>query len=134
LFDPASFVRVAIFGVIYAGIEYRYVNRYESEWTRTAEGFNEKPVFWVITPYHFYLLLPLFIVVSYSPSITAWAGNAFFLAVFEDAVYFLWRGKAVNKRDWTTTLVGSVRVGPMEVPAWWPLDLIVAVGFYWLHP
>jgi hypothetical protein len=133
LFDPASFVRVAIIAVIYAGIEYRYVNRYEREWTRTAEGFNEKPVFWVITPYHFYFLLPLFVVVSYSSSITAWAGNALFLAVLEDAVYFVWRGRGVDKRDWTTTLVGSFRVGPMEVPAWWPLDLIVAVALYWLR-
>jgi hypothetical protein len=133
LFDPASFVRVTIIAVIYAGIEYRYVNRYEREWTRTAEGFNEKPVFWVITPYHFYLLLPLFVVVSYSSSITAWAGNALFLAVLEDAVYFVWRGRGVDKRDWTTTLVGSFRVGPIEVPAWWPLDLIVAVALYWLR-
>jgi hypothetical protein len=130
LFDPGSFIRVAVFGVVYAGIEYRYVNRYEREWTRTAEGFNEKPVFWVISPYHLYLLLPLFVIASYSPSLTAWAGNAFFLAVLEDVVYFVWRGSPVSKKDWTTTLMGSFRIGSMEVPVWWPLDILVAVALY----
>jgi hypothetical protein len=133
LFDPGSFVRVVIFGLIYAGIEYRYVNRLEKEWTKTTEGFSEKPVFWVISPYHFYLLLPLFIVASYTPDISAWAGNTFFLAVLEDVVYFVWRGKAVSKSDWTTTLMGSVRVGSMEIPLWWPLDILVALGLYWVR-
>jgi hypothetical protein len=130
LFDPGSFIRVAVFGVVYAGIEYRYVNRYEREWTRTAEGFNEKPVFWVISPYHLYLLLPLFVIASYSPSLTAWAGNAFFLAVLEDVVYFVWRGTPVSNKDWTTTLMGSFRIGSAEVPVWWPLDILVAVALY----
>jgi hypothetical protein len=131
LFDPGSFVRVAIFGAIYAGIEYRYVNRYEKEWTRTAEGFNEKALFWVISPYHFFLLLPLFVVASYSQSITAWAGNTFFLAVLEDAVYFVWRGRPVSKSDWTTTLMGSFRLGSVEIPVWWPLDILVAALLFW---
>ncbi len=131
MFDPASFVRVVAFGLVYAGIEYRYVNRHERGWTKSQEEFLEKPVFWVITPYHFYLLLPLFLVVSYAPSITAWAGNAFLLAVLEDATYFAWRGSAVNKEDWTTTLVGSFRVGGFEVPLWWPLDLVLALALFW---
>ena len=132
MFDPASFVRVAIFGAIYAGIEYHYVNRQEKEWTKTAEGFHENPVFWVFSPYHFYLLLPLFIVTSYSPDLSAWAGNVFFLAVFEDAVYFIWRGKRVSKADWTTTLMGSFHFDSMEIPAWWPLDILVAAALYWV--
>jgi len=133
LFDPASLVRVVAFGIIYAGIEYRYVNRYEKEWTTTAGGLPEKPVFWVITPYHLYLLLPLFIVVSYSPSITAWAGNTFVLAVLEDIVYFVWRRKWVSKMDWTTTLFGSFTVGRLVTPVWWPLDVFVA-GVLFLAP
>lgn len=132
MFDPGSFVRVVVFGIIYAGIEYRYVNRYEAEWTKSAPGFKEKPVFWVISPYHFYLLLPLFVAASYSPSLTAWAGNAFFLAVIEDAVYFIWKRRPVAKEDWTTTLMGSFRVGPIEVPIWWPLDTLVAAALFWL--
>ncbi len=131
MFDPGSFVRVVIFAIVYAGIEYRYVNRREQDWTKKMEDFNEKPVFWVISPYHFYLLLPLFVAVSYSPSITAWAGNVFVLAVLEDAVYFVWRGKRVTKADWTTTLMGSFSVGSVVVPSWWPLDLFVAAALFW---
>ena len=132
MFDPGSFVRVVVFGIIYAGIEYLYVNRREADWTKNAEGFNEKPVFWAITPYHFYLMLPLFVVASYAPSLSAWAGNTFFLAVIEDAVYFIWRRKPVAKRDWTTTLMGSFRLGRMEVPVWWPLDTMIAAVLFWL--
>ena len=132
MFDPGSFVRVAIFAVVYAGIEYRYVNRREQDWTKTMEDFDEKPVFWVISPYHFYLLLPLFVAVSYSPSFTAWAGNVFFLAALEDAVYFIWRGKRVTKEDWTTTLMGSFRVGSVVVPTWWPVDMLVAAVLFWI--
>lgn len=130
MFDAASFVRVVVFGLFYAGIEFRYVNRYERGWTKTQEEFLEKPVFWVIYPYHLYLLLPLFVAVSYATSLTAWAGNAFLLAVFEDMVYFAWRGSAVTKADWTTTLVGSFRVGGFEVPLWWPLDLALAAALF----
>lgn len=132
MFDPASFVRVVAFSLIYAGIEYRYVNRFERPWTKSQEEFLEKPVFWVISPYHLYLLLPLFIVASYSPSISAWAGNVFFLAVLEDMAYFAWRGTAVSRADWTTTLFGSFRVGGFEVPVWWPLDLAFAAALFWV--
>jgi hypothetical protein len=131
LFDPASCIRVAIFGIIFAEIEYRYVNRYEREWTKTTEGFFEKYVFWVISPYHLYLLLPLFLVVSFTLPITAWFGNTFFLAVFEDMVYFVWRGRAVSKGDWTTTLFGSFGIGRLEIPLWWPLDIAAAAFLYW---
>jgi len=130
LFDAASFARVVVFSLFYAGIEFRYVNRYERGWTKTQEEFLEKPVFWVISPYHLYLLLPLFVAVSYAPSLTAWAGNAFLLAVVEDMAYFAWRGSAVTKADWTTTLVGSFRVGGFEVPLWWPLDLAAAAALF----
>jgi hypothetical protein len=130
LLDPASFVRVIAFGIVYAGIEYRYVNRYEREWTRTAEGFVEKPVFWVIMPYHLYLLLPLFMIASFALPLTAWFGNAVFLAVFEDMAYFVWRGKMVVKGDWTTTIAGSVRAGGYEIPIWWPVDILVAAVLF----
>lgn len=131
MLDPASFLRVVAVGIIFAGIEYRYVNRYERDWTKTAEGFNEKPVFWVISPYHLYLLLPLFVVASFTLPITAWAGNVFFLAVLEDVAYFAWRGKWVAKGEWTTTLFGSFRLGRFEVPVWWPLDILVAAALFW---
>lgn len=132
MFDPASFLRVVAFGVIYAGIEYRYVNRHEREWTKTAEGFVEKAVFWEISPYHLYLLLPLFVVASFALPITAWAGNVFFVAVLEDIAYFAWRGRSVNKGEWTTKLLGSARVGRFEVPLWWPLDILVAGILFWV--
>jgi len=131
LFDPGSFLRVAVFGVIYAGIEYRYINRYEREFPTTAEGVSEKAVFWVITPYHLFLLLPLFVAVSFILPITAWAGNTFFLAVLEDIVYFAWRGKSVTADDWTTTLFGSFSVGRFVIPVWWPLDILVAAALFW---
>lgn len=132
MFELASFLRIVAFAVVFAGIEYRYVNRYEREWTKVKDEFNEKHVFWVITPYHLYLLLPLFIIASYSPSITAWAGNAFFLAVLEDVLYFFWRGRAVVPGDWTTTLFGSLKLGSLHVPRWWPLDTFIAAVLYWL--
>lgn len=132
MFDPASFLRVVVFGVIYAGIEYRYVNRYGEERTKTAEGLPEKPVFWEISPYHLYLLFPLFVAVSFSFSITAWAGNGLVLAVLEDVAYFVWRGKAVRAGEWTTRLFGSFRVGDFVIPVWWPVDILLAVALFWI--
>ncbi|MDG6989243.1 MAG: hypothetical protein JRN21_07970 [Nitrososphaerota archaeon] len=133
MFDPASFVRVAAFGIVYAGIEYRYVNKYERELVAAADGEVEKPVLWVMLPYHLYLLLPLFVIVSYTPSLTAWAGNVFFLAGLEDMTYFAWRRTLVSKSDWTTKLMGSIRVGPMEIPLWWPLVAVVAAALFWVR-
>ncbi len=130
MFDAASFLRVVAFAVIYAGIEYRYVNRYEREYTKTAEGFVEKPVFGVFAPYHVYLLLPLFALVAFVPTFTTWVGNGLVLAVLEDAAYFAWRGKRVTKGEWTTKIIGSFSIGGVEIPTWWPVDLLVAAAFY----
>jgi hypothetical protein len=130
LFEPASFVRAVVFGIIYAGIEYRYVNRSEADWTKKTEGFFEKPVFWVIPPYQLYLLLPLFITAAFALPLTAWAANTFLIAVVEDIAYFAWRGKSVMSGEWTTTLFGSFRLGRFVIPVWWPLDLIVAAALY----
>lgn len=132
MFDSAAFVRVVAFAAIYAGIEYRYINRYERGWTKKTVEFNEKPVFWVISPYQLYLLLPLFVVVAFSPSLTAWGGNTAFLIVLEDAIYFMWRRKPVGKSDWTTTLMGSFRIGRLQMPLWWPLGAFVAALLFWL--
>ncbi len=132
MFDPASFIRATVFAVIYAGIEYRYVNRSEAGWTRQVEGFYEKPAFWVISPYHAYLLLPLFIVAAFALPITAWAANTFLVAVVEDIAYFAWRGKAVMAGEWTTTLFGSFKLGGFVIPVWWPLDLLIALVLYLL--
>ena len=132
MFDPASFVRVAAFSVIFAGIEYRYINRREEEWPRTKDGFFEKPAFWVISPYQAYLLLPLFMVVSFAPPVSAWAGNTFLTALLEDAAYFVWRGKGVQKSDWTTTLFGSFKLGDLLVPTWWPLAGLLVAALYFL--
>ncbi|MDA4124386.1 MAG: hypothetical protein OK438_02895 [Thaumarchaeota archaeon] len=133
MFDGVSFVRAVVFAVIFAGIEYRYINRAEAEWTKKVEGFFEKPAFWVISPYQAYLLLPLFITAAFTFSITAWAGNTFLVAVLEDMVYFAWRGKMVMEGEWTTTLFGSFRIGRFVIPTWWPLDLLVAAGLYALR-
>jgi len=130
LFDLPSFARAVAFGVVYAGIEYRYVNRRESDWTHRIEGFYEKPAFWVISPYQAYLLLPLFVIASFTVPLTAWAANTFVVAVVEDAAYFVWRGKGVMKGEWTTTLFGSFRLGRFVVPAWWPMGVLVAAALY----
>jgi hypothetical protein len=130
LFDPASFLRVLVFGIIFAGIEYRYVNRREKDWTQPSHGFLEKPAFWVITPYHAYFLLPLFIVSAFTLPITAWAGNTFVLAVIEDVAYFVWRGRGVAKGEWTTTLFGSFSIGQAVIPTWWPLDTLIAAALF----
>ncbi len=130
MFDAASFLRVVAFAAIYAGIEYRYVNRYERDYTKSAEGFVEKPVFGVFAPYHVYLLLPLFALVSFAPSFFTWVANGLVLAVLEDVAYFVWRGKRVAKGEWTTRIIGSFSVGRLEVPVWWPLDLLAAAALY----
>jgi len=127
-----SFIRSIVFAVIYAGIEYRYVNRRESPWTNGVEGFYEKPAFWVISPYQAYFLLPLFVAVTFTPSLTAWAGNIFLVAVLEDMAYFAWRKRRVMQGDWTTTLFGSYRVGGFLIPVWWVQDIFVVLVFYLL--
>ena len=128
MFEPTSFVRVLLVGVIYAGIEYRYINRREQEWTRKVEGFYEKAALGKYSPYQVFFLLPLFVVISYTQSITAWAGNVFLLALVEDLAYFGWRGRMVKEGEWTTQLFGSFRVGrTVVIPVWWPIDLVIAL-------
>ena len=130
MLDPASLARILVFAVIYAGIEYKYINRSESEWVNGEEVYREKFLFWVVRPYHLYLLLPLFIVVSFSTSVTAWAGNTFLLAVVEDVAYFGWRGKGVRKGEWTTKWFGALNIGRTAVPIWWPVDTLVAAPLF----
>lgn len=130
MFDLLSFVRVVAFATIFGGIEYRYVYRREAPWTKQVADFGEEPAFWIIAPYNAYFLFPAFIVVALSPSITAWAGNAFLLAVLEDLAYFAWRGSRVRNGEWTTCLFGSFSTGGRVVPFWWPLALAIAVAFY----
>ncbi len=130
MFEPISFVRVVLAAVIYAGIEYRYINRREAEWTKKVDGFLERPVFGKYSPYQVFFLLPLFVVVSYTQSVTAWTGNVFLLALLEDLTYFGWRGKMVKKGEWTTQLFGSFRAGSAVIPAWWPIDLLITLALY----
>lgn len=132
MFELVSFVRSFAFAAIYAGIEYRYVNRAEADWTKSTAGFYEEPAFWRMSPYQVLLLFPLFIVSGYTLPVTAWAGNVFLIATVEDIAYFLWRGKFVLAGEWTTTLMGSLRVGRYVIPFWWPLTALVAFGLYFL--
>lgn len=124
MFDPASFARVAAFAVVYAGIEYRYLNRYEREFPQ------EKPVLGTILPYHAYFLLPVFVIVSYTLPITEWVGNVSFLAVAEDAIYFAWRGRPVTREDWTANILGSFKIGRAVIPIWWIPCVLAAAGLY----
>jgi len=117
---------------VYAGIEYRYVNRSEAAWTKEVQGFVEKPVFWVISPYQFFLLLPLFVIAGFTTSVGAWAGNTFVIAIVEDIAYFGWAKRRVVKGEWTTQLFGSLRVAGFVVPVWWLLDSLVVAAFYLL--
>ncbi len=130
MFEPVSFIRVFLAAILYGGIEYRYINRREAEWTKKVEGFDEEPVFEKYSAYQLFFLLPLFVVVSYTASITAWAGNVFLFALLEDILYFAWRGKMVMKGEWTTQLFGSFQVGSFVIPVWWPLDMIIAIFLY----
>ena len=130
MFDPASFIRVVAFAIVFAGIEYRYVNRREVGFDRSTGVHDEKALFWVISPYHLFFVLPLFIVASFTFSIGAWAGNTFALAVLEDVAYFVWRGTGVAEGEWTTRLFGSFNVGKVVVPVWWPLDSLVALALF----
>jgi len=130
LFEPVSFGRVVLAAIVYGGIEYRYVNRREAEWTKSMEGFYEKPVIGKYSPYQIFFLLPFFVVVSYTPSTTAWAANLFLIALLQDISYFAWRGTMVEEGEWTTQLFGSFRVGRIIVPIWWPLDAAVTLALY----
>lgn len=130
MFDLSSFLRVLAAAVIYAGIEYRYVNRKEAQWTNQIDDFYDKPVISKYSRYHVFFLLPLFVVISYAASITAWAGNVFLVAFIEDAAYFAWRGKMVLQGEWTAQLFGSIRLGGIVVPVWWPLDVLIVLIVY----
>ena len=130
MFEPTSFVRVVLAAVIYGGIEYRYINRREEDWTKKVEGFVEKPVFGTYSPYQVYFLLPLFAIISYTQSVSAWAANVFLLGLLEDLSYFGWRGEMVKKGEWTTQLFGSFKVGSAVIPVWWPIDLIITFFLY----
>ena len=130
MFDLVSFVRSAAVAVVYGGIEYGYVNRKEAEWTRGVEGFFEKPVLGQFTPYHVFLLFPLFVVVAFALPLTAWAGNFFLLGLGEDIAYFGWRRKRVMKGEWTTKILGSFSVGDVVVPTWWPILFLLVVLLY----
>ena len=130
MFEPISFVRVVLAAIIYGGIEYRYINRKEAEWTKKVEGFMEKPAFGKYSPYQVFFLLPLFVVISYTQSVTAWAGNVFLLAFLEDLAYFGWRGEMVKNGEWTTQLFGSFKVGSVVIPVWWPIDLMITLSLY----
>jgi hypothetical protein len=130
LFELVSFFRVIAAAVVYGGIELRYVNRNEADWTRKIDGFYEKPVLWKYTRYHVLFVLPLFIVISYTGQISAWAANVFLVAFVEDVAYFAWRKKMVLQDDWTAQLFGSFKLGGVVVPIWWPLDLLIALLFY----
>lgn len=130
MFDLLSFFKVIVVAVIYAGIEYRYINRKEAPWTQQIDGFYEKPIFGKYTPYHVFFVLPLFIAISYTGSITAWTGNVFLVAFVEDVAYFAWRGKMVLEGEWTAQLFGSFKLGGVVVPVWWLLDLVIVLFFY----
>lgn len=127
MLETQSLIRVIVFSFIYAGIEYRYINRREEEWTGKIEGFYEKSIIWKFSPYHIFLLFPLFITVSFAQPISAWAGNVFLVALVEDLSYFIWRGRFVKRGEWTTQILGSIDFGKYALPLWWPLALIICL-------
>ncbi len=130
MLDPVSFVRAFAFAVFYAGIEFRYVNRRDEEWTKTMEGFFERPAFWKVSPYQAFMLFPVFVIVGSALPVTAWAGNTMMIMVVEDIAYFTWRRRGVEVGEWTTTLFGSFRAGRFVVPNWWGPAIAVAVALY----
>lgn len=133
MFDPLSFIRSIAFAIIYAGIEYRYVNNREEGWTKDGYNFREKPLFALYTPYHVFLLLPLFIAVAFTLPLTAWAGNAMLIALVEDISYFGWRVRWIEKGEWTTKLYGSFSLGRRAVPFWYPV-FVVCVSVLYIAP
>jgi len=130
LLELLSLARSALFAILFAGVEHRYINRREAPWTKEVPGFFEKPAFWLISPYQAYLLFPIFVLVGIASSLTAWAANTFLIAFLEDMAYFVWRGEWVRSGEWTTQLLGSFTVAGKAVPVWWPLALVIAVAFY----
>lgn len=130
MLELLSFVRSVGFAILFSGIEYRYVNRREAAWTYKIEGFQEKPAFWLISPYQAYLLLPAFVVVALAPSISAWAANTFLIAMLEDLAYFVFRGSWVRAGEWTTNLFGSFSLSGKVIPVWWPLSIALSVACY----
>ena len=132
MFDIWSFVRVTAFALLYAGIELRYVNRRDAEWTKSVEGFTEKPAVWKLLPYHVFFLLPLFVIAGFALPVTAWAGNVLWIVLLEDVAYFVWRGRWVMSGEWTTTLLGSFRLGGRLVSGWWVPIALLVLALYWV--
>ena len=122
--------RSVLFAVLFAGIEYRYINRKEVGWKDGLDQEGERPAFWVISPYQLYLLFPIFIVVGFSASVSAWVANTFAIALLEDVAYFVWRRAWVKRGEWTTLMFGSFEVAGKAVPAWWPLALTISLACY----
>jgi hypothetical protein len=86
----------------------------------------------VFTPYHVFLLFPLFVAVAFALPLTAWVGNFFLLGLGEDVAYFGWRKKRVMKGEWTTSILGSFSIGDVVVPVWYPLSLALILLMYLL--
>jgi hypothetical protein len=133
LFELLAFIRSAAFAVIFGGIEYRYVNYREEGWTTDGWNFKEKPVFGQYTPYHVFFVMPLFIAVGFTLPLTAWIGDALLIALVEDISYFAWRGRWVEKGEWTTKLYGSIGIGRRAIPLWW-LAFFFLVSLFYLAP
>jgi hypothetical protein len=130
LLELLSFIRSVSFAILFAGIEYRYVNRREVTWKDGVDQEGEKPAFWLISPYQAFLVFPAFVVVALAPSISAWAANTFLIALVEDVAYFLFRGSWVRAGEWTTNLFGSFSVAGRVIPVWWPLSLVMSAVCY----
>ncbi|HXW37249.1 MAG TPA: hypothetical protein VEJ36_05040 [Nitrososphaerales archaeon] len=130
MFDFYSALRIGGFAVLFSGFEYFVVNRREANGSSAPSVLGAKPIFMEFYPYHLLFVLPVFIVVSYSASISAWAANVFLLALVEDALYFAWRGRWIVRGDWTAQTFGSFSVGGRVIPNWYPFALLAAAGLY----
>jgi len=112
-------MRVAIsviVAVFYGFLEWRYINNEEKNPAET-NALNERSVINYLRPYHFFMAL-LFALISYSPDWFEWVVGFLLMILVEDIAYFLMRGRWIREGEWTTKLMGSLKLG-IVIPNWY---------------
>lgn len=120
LLNDAKLIRVAISAlsaVLYGFLEWRYINNEEKNPAET-NALNERSVLSNIRPYHFFMAM-LFTAISYSPDWFEWVFGFLLMILIEDISYFVMRGRWIREGEWTTNLMGSVKIGGAVIPNWY---------------
>lgn len=106
-----------VFAILYGFMEWRYINNEERD-PEGTNALNERSIFNHLRPYHL-LMACLFALVSYSPDWYEWGAGFLLMILVEDIAYFIARGWWVREGEWTTRLMGRIRIGGLIIPNWY---------------